>query len=325
MGNIRKLNFLDKNQLKKIAGFANSNSNYFKYNLLKECACSAQDLLPLNFKIIPESFVSIENKELKGMISVCPTSGNAEQINILRLLFENDDYQTGKDLIEFIVHKYGELGAKTFKVIIDNNLKDLERLFMNGCGFRCCSYENLWDVTWDLERFSAIESYDFVLTNDSHAKIISELANSELVTHYKPALERPENEFKDPILKIFDSTYENRYILTDNGKTMAYLTIKTHDNENFIMSLTKNSGFSLDYDKIIAFAVKRIKSNRNSEFKLYLKQKKYLKFASDYENYMHEHKYECIQTQHVLVKEFYKPVKQEFRAFVFGEGKIFSN
>ncbi|MCM1010127.1 MAG: hypothetical protein NC390_04510 [Fusobacterium sp.] len=325
MSNIRRLNIFDKSRLKKIAGITGFNEDYFKYNLLKECASPLQGILPLQFKFMPESYVLSENGIIKGLICVSTTQGNHEQINIKRLLFENNDYLTGKKLIKFIIRHYGEKGAKNFKVVVDNKQKDLEQLFIDGCGFRCCSYENLWDISHDFNYFNSVEPLEFIAANDGHARQISELINGEIITHYQPALTRAENEFKTPLLKLFDNKYENNYVLLSNEAAIAFLTIQTNDNYNFIISLTKNNGYQLSYDQIIAFALKSIAAKRNSAFKAYLKQNKYLKFAQDYETYLHARNYSCIQTQHVLVKEFYKPIKQEFRAFVFGENKLLSN
>ena len=325
MSNIRRLNISDKSQLKKIAGLSSINSDYFKYHLLKECACSIQSLLPLRLKFMPESFVYDEDLSIKGMISVRSTRGNNEQINITRLLFENNDYQIGKGLIDFIIRHYGEQGAKNFKVIIENNHKELEDLFIRGCGFRCGSWENLWDITRDIKRFKRIEPAQLTTAHDEHAHEIAELCNNELIPYYRPTLEHSSEEFKDPILKIFDNKYENSYVLIDNKKLLAYLTIQTNDNYNFIITLTANSGYPIDYDGIIAFALKSIRSRRSSRYKAYIKQQKNLKFAQNYEEYLHAQNYKCIQTQHILVKDFYKPVKQEYQAFVFGENKLLSN
>ncbi len=325
MSNIRRLNIFDKKQLKEIAGSSSLNSDYFKYNLMKECACSAQSFLPLQYKFMPESYVYNEAGQIRGMISTCPTRGNSTQINISRLLFANNDYYIGKELIDYIIHHYAELGAKTFKVIIDNNHKDLEQLFMNGCGFRCGSWENLWDISHNIEKLALISPIEFQPANDEHAHAIAELINSELVPYYRPTLEHHENEFKEPLLKIFDNRFENNYVLTSDKHVVAYLSIQTNDNYNFIISLIKNNGYALDYNAIVSFAINSIKKRRCSEFRAYLKQKKYLKFAQEYEDYLHANQYDCVQTQHLLVKEFYRPIKQEFKAFVFSENKLFSN
>lgn len=326
MKTIRRLSIFDKNQLTRIAQLASPNINYyFKYHLLKELACITQSFLPLQFKTMSESYVYSENRSIKGMISVVPTQGNPQQININRLLFENNDYITGKELINFIVKHYGELGAKTFKVIIDNNQKELEQLFIEGCGFRCGSYENLWDITGDINYFKEQKPLELEKISDSHAPMLADLNNSELINHYRPTLERLENEFKDPLIKIFNNRYQDNFVLLCDGHAVAHLEIQTNDNYNFIATLTKNSGYQLNYDEIFAFAIQHIESKRTREFKIYLKQRKYLKFAQEFENYLHDHDYKCVQTEHLLVKDFYRPIKQEFQAFVFGENKLLSN
>lgn len=325
MSNIRRLNIFDKSRLKKIVDISGLNQDYFKYNILKECASPLQSLLPLHFKFMPESFVLSEDSTIKGMISTATTHGNPEQINIKRLLFENNDYLTGKKLIKFIIRHYGERGAKNFKVVVDNTQKDLEQLFIEGCGFRCCSYENLWDITHDINYFLNLEPSPLVSANDTHSSAIADLINNELIAHYKPALLQSENEFKEPLLKLFDNQCENNYVLMEKEQAIVYLSVKTNDNNNFIITLVKNNGYNINYDALISFALQSIKRKRNSGFKAYLEQRKSLKFAQEYEDYLHARKYNCIQTRHVLVKEFYKPIKQEFRAFVFGENKILSN
>lgn len=46
------------------------------------------------------------------------------------------------------------------------------------------------------------------------------------------------------------------------------------------------------------------------------------------EKYLHERNLNCIQTQCVLIKDFYKPIKQTENAiqvFLFGENELASN
>ena len=322
MDRIRRLNIFDKSKLLRMS---NVDSYDFKYNIAKEITCGGQIFLPLPMKFLPESFVFERDGEICGLISVSTAHGNPYRINIKRLLFKGEDYLTGKELINHTVGYYGELGAKIFKVIIDNNQKDLESLFVKGCGFRCGSWENLWDITNDINRFKEIIPINFKNASDGQIKRVSELVNSELLAYYKPSLEQYPEEFKSPLLKIFSSEWENSYILIRSKNVVAYLTIKTTDNKNFVITLIKNNGYRLDYDRIISFALKTIGSKRNSSFNAYIRQRKCFKFSDDFEQYLHEHGYECVQTQHVLIKDFYRPVKEEYKSFIFSEGKLISN
>lgn len=324
MLNVRRLSLFDKCKVKEIVQ-SNGYGNDLKYPILKEIFCNAQSFLPLRFKFLPETFVCTDGNELTGLISVRAVRGNPYVINILQLIFANNDYNTGKELINFVVEYYGRQGAKTFKVMIDDGQKDLENLFMNSCGFRCGSWENLWDLSDDIEHFIGTQTINFVQMNDGFSSDVADLINSELQPYYKPALERTPDEFRSPVIEVFNNFHENSFIKHLNRKVCAYLTIKTPDNENYILTPYKNSGYNIAYDEIISFGIKNILAHRSSKFKLYLCQKKNLKFATELEDYLNSHDYKCINTKHLLIKEFYKPVKQEYKSFVFGENALLTN
>lgn len=324
MLNIRRLGLFDKHKIKAIIK-ADGFGGDFKYPVLKEIFCLGQSFLPLKLKFLPETFVCFDKSELKGVISVRPAYGNPERINILQLVFVNNDYNIGKELVNFIVEYYGRLGAKTFKVVIDDTQKELEDLFMHGCGFRCGSWENLWDISNDLKSYENVTTANFSQMNDLYAKEVADLINSELLPYYKPALERKKQEFKSPIVEVFNFKSNNSYLKHFKKNICAYFNIQSTDNKNFVLTPYKNGGYDVSYDEIIGFAVKAISKFRMSDFNLYICQKKNLKFSDELEEYLHSKKYNCINTRHVLIKEFYRPVKQEFRSFIFGENGLLVN
>ena len=324
MGYIRRLNIFDKPKIREIVK-SNSGTGDFKYPFLKEVFCLAQSFLPLNYKFLPETFVDIDNGELTGVISVKPIRGNSETVNILQLIFANGNYDAGKELVNFIVEYYGQRGAKTFKVIIDDEQKDLEDLFMHGCGFRCGSWENIWDVTSGIEKFKNIQSVNFSQMSDGFVRQVAELINFELLSHYKPALERKPEEFKSPLVEIFNNGRNNYYIKHFGKNICAYINIQTNDNKNFIVIPYKNSAYDVKFDEILAFAAKNISRYRLSNFNLYVSQQKNMNFSSELEEYLHSYNFQCVNTRHILIKEFYKPVKQEYQSFVFGENGIVMN
>ena len=56
-----------------------------------------------------------------------------------------------------------------------------------------------------------------------------------------------------------------------------------------------------------------------------IKQKKYTKNSQKLEDYLKSKGYTPIQTKHILVKDFYRPVKEEsknWNVFVLGESQI---
>ena len=59
-----------------------------------------------------------------------------------------------------------------------------------------------------------------------------------------------------------------------------------------------------------------------------VKQKKYIKNADKLGDYLKSQNYTPIQTQQILVKDYYKPVKEEasdWKVFILGENQITTN
>ena len=123
--------------------------------------------------------------------------------------------------------------------------------------------------------------------------------------------------------------YKNRYVLEEpaHRRIIAYLSITTTDNINFIIDLSLNDAYQISYDEVLAFAYKEIAS-RKSNFYMFIKQKKYTNTSEKFEEYLHSKNFNCIQTQNVLVKDFYRPIKQSenvLKVFLFGENGITVN
>ena len=152
---------------------------------------------------------------------------------------------------------------------------------------------------------------------------------SEVIDMFKNSLKRAANEFKEPFFEGITNFYKNRYVLEDSirRRIIAYMSMTTSDNLNYIIDLTQNSGYDFNYDEILGFALREI-ARRKTVFYPFVKQKQYTKAAGKFEDYLHAKNCQCIQTQLVLVKDFYRPVKQEQNAlqvFLFGENRITAN
>lgn len=328
MTRIRKLYCFDYPKIKKMISYLGSDEeDRFAKFLMDEPACILNTLLPLRYKFKPESYILLEGDEILGLITVVPTLGNPYKINITRLVFKQDFYNVGRQLIEFVIARYGAKGAHCFNVLVDKCHDELLGLFIEGCGFRQCSYENLWKLDnftpqTDIKaNFRPCTNYD--------AKAITRLYNSELNTLYRPSMERIPQEYLDPVFAGLSNFYKNRYVLEEieYQRIIAYLSITTIDNLNFIIDVSINDGYQFDYDEIINFALGEIK-RRKSNFTAFLKHRQYAKTADKLEEYMHSRYLNCIQTQSVLVKDFYKPIKQTENAlqvFLFGENSVLTN
>lgn len=330
MARIRRLSCLDIPKISKMVEYLDNNNNNndkFTHDLRNEAMARIHTLLPLKWKFLPESYVLSEGNEIHGLITVTPTRGNPFKINITRLIFGNNFYDVGKQLVEFVIARYGSKGASSFCVTVDESHDELLQLFSNGCGFRHCSYENLWKI----ENFKPENVFPagFRPCQNSDAKQVSRLFNAELQSLFRPSLERDKNEYKEPFFAGLTNFYKNRYVLEEPQKKriIAYLSVTTTDNLNFIIDISVNEGYNLSYDEILYFALQEISAKKSSFF-AFVKQKKYTKTSEGFEEYLKGRGFNCIQTQHVLVKDFYRPVKQTenvLQVFLFGENRVSAN
>lgn len=322
MTRIRKLNCFDYPKLKKMISYLGSpEGEFFMKALLNEPFGFVNSILPLRYRFLNESFILLDGKEILGLITTEPAIGNPYKINITRLVFQNNFYDSGKQLIDFVTSRYSAKGASSFIVSVDECHDELLKLFTDGCGFRQCASETLWKI----ENFNKNPDvpYGFRHFCNGDAKAVCRLYNAEIETIYKPSLERIKQEFEDPIFGGYSQFYKNRYVIEEPSKKriIGYISITTSDNLNFIIDFTTNDGYDISYDDVLNYAISEI-SRRRNVFYPFVKQKNYTKTSEKLGEYLRGKNYQAIQNQIILVKNFYKPVKaaeNALQVFIFGE------
>lgn len=319
---IRRVTYFDYGKLKKLVSYLCTDDNdRLAKSITEEPLGFLNAILPLQAKFKSESFILIDEDEILGLITVLTTPGNPQKINITRLIFKENLYEAGRQLVDFIVQKYGAKGAVSFVVTIDECHDELFNLFINGCGFRQCASETLWKIEKPKPEKTDIR---WRYAQNSDSKNIAALYNSELINMYKPSLERNEKEFQEPVFGGFTQGYKVRYLYEDEKKLLGYFSVTTTDNLNYILDITVNSGYEFDYGKIINTLLCEIAGKKRAFFPL-IKQKKYIKNSDSFGEYLNNQGYIPIQTQQILVKDFYKPVKEEtsnWEVFILGENQV---
>lgn len=317
---IRRLTYFDYAKLRKMVSYlCNDANDRLAKSIMSEAFGVVNAMLPLSLKFKPESFILIDNNEILGLITILKTPGNYEKINITKLIFKENMYDVGKYLVDYVVNKYGDKGAKSFVVTIDECHDELFNLFINGCKFRQCASETLWKMEKPIpEKVNLPWRY----AQASDAKYIAELYNSELMNMYKPSLVRHEKEFKEPFFAGFREYNKTRYVL-GNERISGYFSITTSDNLNYILDITTQSGYEYDYDKIINVMLCEIAQKKRAFYPL-IKQKKYINGAENLEQFLKDKGCIPIQTQQILVKDFYRPIvdtSASWKVFMLGENQ----
>ena len=154
------------------------------------------NLLPMNLKFLQENYVAMEGKKLLGLISLIPDCKQKTRWRINRLVLNANAYEIGKQLIDYVVNKYGGAGVETFLTIIDENHAETIALFKNACGFRSATKIQVWEKDDLDEQKLPINPNLFKELKYSDAKKLQELDQQSLFPQFRISLAKEEADFK---------------------------------------------------------------------------------------------------------------------------------
>lgn len=229
-------------------------------------------------------------------------------MEIQKLFFEENCYEDAADLVQYVVSKYKAMGAVSVMVKVDDYLPNLLSMFVSKCGFSQISYEKLWRVTKFVD--SEYNKRDFRMFRNSDAQVATTLYNDSLLPHFRPLLGREVREFKETVFKGLSYYSEYKYVMEDKKtrNIIAYISIITYDNENFLVEITQTNWVDLDINSVLSFVIDKIKK-RKKRFGLFLKTKRYVENCEKYETQFMKNGFECVQNQIVLTNSSAKVLK----------------
>ena len=310
MAVIKKLSLFDKPKLKELSPFLNyEDENLFVDILTNGLAGHLHYYLPLKYKFLNESYLLSEEKRTLGLITVNTFSGNPRKINIAQLFFLENYYEVAQQLIEYIVSQYGAKGADTFYVLVDDVYTELAQVFVNNCGFRQCSYEQIWEAP--KISFKKNRNIKYRRFKKSDVREVADIYNDSVLTHFKPTLLRNEKEFWESSFSGLKYANEYRYVVEEpsNSRIIAYFKISTADNEKYVVDFNYSNGYDIDFDTILSFATREI-LKRTRKFTLYIKMKNYINTNEAQREYLQETGFSCISTKNLYVKDFFRVAKE---------------
>ncbi|MBQ2644739.1 hypothetical protein IJG14_04100 [bacterium] len=319
MAKIRQFNILHYSKVSKMLSSIVPDEKISFFSVLKGIPSDLiQHFIPLNFRKSPESYIAInEANDVKAFITIEASIGNVNKWFIKRLFLNENSFDEGKQLIDFIVTKYGALGADTFCVLIDENDDTSAELFSKMCGFRLCSREVIWKITnFSLEN---VEYANFTKFKNVNAKNISVFFNECIENHFRFSLEKDSNEFISP---LFNNSIKCFMKTQDNKNICAFADIRKYNSNDILIDLIVAKYMEDDYWYILKSLINYLKlkfDNKN----IYLLNRNYMSSAKKAEEFLENNNCEKIQTKILLVKDFYKPIKSNDKiinpAIIFNE------
>ena len=269
------------------------------------------DLLPLRFKHLSESYMAInENNDVKAFLTISPSKGNFEKWYIRRFFLDENSYDEGKQLIDYVVSKFGAAGANTFFVYADESDENSVILFSKMCGFRYCSSEVLWKLNSVENLDSSVHKNEFIFFKNSYAQQVEELYNSSILPHFKYSLECEKEEFYDSPFKGLGKNLSYKFILEDVNGLYSYSELSSYDNKNWIIDVLLSKQYEDSYFEVLKTLILMLK-NRSRNINIFVRNKNYITSSRLYEEILSSNGFSKYQSKILLVKDFFKPVKSD--------------
>jgi len=273
MAKIRKLKTLDIKKFQEMIeyispGLASNLAYEGIFRLLPFAAI--HNLLPINLKFLQECYVAVEGKKLLGLISLIPDCKEKTRWRINRLVLNANAYETGKQLIDYVVNKYGGAGVETFLAIIDENHAETINLFKNACRFRSGAKIYIWEKDNITEQNLPNNPNLFKEIKCSDAKKLQELDQQSLFPQFRISLAKEEADFKFGIKNLLINQfrgYKVRRLILDNSYEKSiegYIMIMTKDNLNFWADIVLSLAYQDYYEDIVNYIINYVNfQNKN--------------------------------------------------------------
>lgn len=312
MAKIRRFNILHYNKVRKMISSISFDEKISLCSTFFDILIDIfQDFMPLSLRKSPESYIVVnDNQEVKAFITLEVAKGNKHKWFIKQLFLDKNSFDEGKQLIGYVVAKYGALGADTFCVLLDENDETSAELFSKRCGFRLCSREVIWHAP-NIDLNSSYKWSDFCKLRNFEAKKIAEFFNDAIAPHFRFSLEQDVDEFKSSVSDFFSKNTHDKFVLKNSDKSiLAYLEYHFVNKKDFLIDLIISKPFENEYLSILKAVISHLKTTI-SDGNIYVLNRNYMSAAKIFENVLNDCGFEKAQIKMLLVKDFYKPIKSD--------------
>jgi len=280
---------------------------YFPFNGL-------HDVLPLGLKFLQECYVAVEGNELLGMISLAPDGNQKTRWKINRLILNPDAYDIGKQLVDYVVNKYGGTGVETFLTTINENYAEALALFHTACSFRTCSKINIWELENSSLNLEGATEISLKPAENSDAKKLYGLDCEALYPKFKTTLVKTEKDFLFNSLNKFLNRMKGNQVehfwLENSARNSAegLVGISTKDKNNFWVDITLSLAYQEYYKDILNFAIKKILS-QNPQAKIFTGVKNFHQANKKMTEVLAESGFVQTTNFEILVKDYWRPAE----------------
>jgi|GEM_PF-423788 len=273
------------------------------------------DLLPVNLKFLQESYVAVEKNEVLGLISLTPDTRQKTRWRINKLILNVNAYEVGKQLIDFVVNKYGGAGVETFITILNETSAEAIALFKNNCGFRSCTQIHVFEK--DNLQFNKDLYLNFNLLRDakpSDAENLKEFDQQSIFPQYRISLINSKSDFKvglkSNLANKIAGYKTKKFVFEDPAKNVieGYVNVTTKDGKYYWADVVLSLAFQNYYEDIVNYIVSYVQ-NKSEDAKLSIYLRKYYQSSEKLSESLTNLNFTINQRYQVLVKDYWKATK----------------
>lgn len=303
----QKIDFIESNCIENI--IADRKFAFFPLSLINE-------ILPLHIRFIQQNYVAVNKGELLGLIGLMPDNKNHSRWMINRLILDKNTMDIGKQLVNYVVNKYGGAGVQSFVTAIEATQTETINLFNNGCGFRYLSEIDIWKKK-ELEYKNVdLGNYQIREIRKKDIDDLLDLDTSLLYPQFRVSLKKSKADFDNGLINsILDYLRNNspQKFIVKNSETQTIeglITLNTNNKHSFYADILVSLTEKENYEPLIAYVtnvVKRINPNAT----LYIYERKYYQCSLMLKNILSIQDFQKDRNFKLLVKDYWKPSLQD--------------
>jgi hypothetical protein len=274
-------------------------------------------LLPLALKFLPGIYVAMADNNILGLVWLSRDGYRQDRWKIDQVIIDPDyhaAYDVGKQLIYYVVNKYGALGVETFLAYVDLHYPEGLTL-LKECGFRHCTKLHtflLASIPEELKR-RPLQFHGLREAKPSDARKLQELYSETLVPEVRLSLRKSPADLYPPRLGQFarhcKGEFYKRWVVTQGSQDYLYgsVSFSTWDFKNFEISVLASPAWQMGLEDLVAFALQQISKSSSSPkitTTVYEFQKQKITL-------LNQLGFEKQGTSEILVKDYWTPIKDK--------------
>ena len=268
--------------------------------------------LPIRAKFLSESYVAYDKDRVQGFVTVERDERSRKRLKITKVFLEQNSFDVGKLLIQYVISKYCAMGAVSYRVVVEDTRNDMLTLFVDGCGFRKNAQEFTYKINNnDLKYDENNISEGFRFYKNIKSADVCRLYNSNINAYQKHSFSKAKEQFEPYFATGMSDKVTFSYVLEDEqkGRVYGYFSVVTYNNVDYMLDFVLDSAFEIYFEDALCY-ISHCLNNRVKKWNLYVKIKTYFGNYKIFKEYCELKNYELVKSSFILTKDYLKEIKE---------------